>query len=425
MVGLAAGTAWAVSGMQPEAPPATVVVQVTSPPPTVPELTLEQTELPTPPERVTGDSFHRGDQGRSGFVANAGPREVNGYYWRFSTAARIDASPVAYGSNVLVGSADGTFYALDQTTGSESWRMATGGEISAAPGMGQVTLGEGQSAMLALVVSHDGTIRARDAIQVGRPEVWSTPRSLGAAIRSSPVVYENRVAVATSTGVVYGLDLDSGEVVWTYPDAESTDAGLGPVSAALSLDDDGILYVGTEGGELHLVDMADGANLCVFSAGEAITVNPIVADGVVYVPTRGFTIHTLPAGACAGSVPNRLQLYITERAVEIAPAVVGDVMYLPDGRFLYAIDLRPDRESADLWPPSTVAAEGLITAAPVVANDTVYFGSADGVVHAVDATDGSALWTWRTGNTVQGSPAVVDGMVFIASRDGWVYAVGP
>ncbi len=427
VVALAGGTAWAVSEMQLQAPPSTVLVQVTAPPPEEPELTLEQTELSPPVDRVTGDAFYRGDQGRSGFVASAGAREVNGFYWRFSTAARVDASPVAYGSNVLVGSADGTFYALDQTTGTEAWRMSTGGEISAAPGMGRVTLGEGQSAMLALVVSHDGTIRARDAIQAGRPEVWQTPRSLGAAIRSSPVVFEDRVAVATSTGVVYGLDLNTGEIVWTYPDSEEAEAesDLGPISAALSLDEDGVLYVGTEGGELHLVDMVDGSNVCVFTAGEPITVNPIVADGVVYVPTRGFTIHTLPAGACAGSVPNRLQLYVTERAVEIAPAVVGDVMYLADGRFLYAIDLLPDRESADVWPPSTVVADGLITAAPVVANDTVYFGSADGVVHAVDATDGSPLWTWQTGNTVQGSPAVVDGVVFIASRDGWVYAVGP
>jgi len=424
VVVLAAGTAWAVSVMQPDAELSTVVVQVTTPPP---EVTLEQTELPPPANRVSGDAFFRGDQGRSGFVANAGPREVNGYYWKFPTAASIDASPVAYGSVVLVGSTDGTFYALDQTTGTESWRMSTGGAISAAPGMGRVKLGEGQSAMLAFVVSHDGTIRARDAIQEFRPEVWATPRSLGAPIRSSPVVFENLVAVATTTGVVYGLDLDSGEVMWTYPDPEDADAvaDLGPISAALALDENGILYVGTEAGELHLVDMADGSNVCVFNAGDAITVNPIVADGVVYVPTRGFNIHTLPMGACAGSAPNRLPLYITERAVEMAPAIVGDVMYLADGRWLYAIDLRPERESIDVWPPSTVAVGGLITAAPVVANDTVYFGSADGYVHAVDASDGSVQWTWRTGNTVQGSPAVVDGVVFIASRDGWVYAVGP
>jgi outer membrane protein assembly factor BamB len=46
-------------------------------------------------------------------------------------------------------------------------------------------------------------------------------------------------------------------------------------------------------------------------------------------------------------------------------------------------------------------------------------------VHAVDSQTGDLRWQWRTGLTVRGAVAVVEDAVFIASNDGFVYAVGP
>ncbi len=97
-------------------------------------------------------------------------------------------------------------------------------------------------------------------------------------------------------------------------------------------------------------------------------------------------------------------------------------MYLPEGRFLYARNLATNEF---LWAPGTVAvAEAPISAPPVVAGDTVYFASEDGVVHAVDAQTGEKLWTWKTGLHVRSAIAVVDGVVFIAGGDGFIYALG-
>jgi outer membrane protein assembly factor BamB len=129
----------------------------------------------------------------------------------------------------------------------------------------------------------------------------------------------------------------------------------------------------------------------------------------------------LPAGRCDGTVPGRLPFYVTETPVEVAPAIVGDIIYLPDGQYLYSRDLTTNEF---LWPPAKVKADSPISAPPVVAGDVVVFASEDGVVHAVDATDGEALWTWRTGLHVRGSPAVIDGVVFVVSGDGFVYALG-
>ncbi|MFV1961645.1 MAG: PQQ-binding-like beta-propeller repeat protein, partial [Acidimicrobiia bacterium] len=195
------------------------------------------------------------------------------------------------------------------------------------------------------------------------------------------------------------------------------------VSADLTYSE-GVLYVGTQEGIMHIIDVSSKAPelICEFDALAAIEANPLVVDNVVYVGTMGQTVWTLPPGSCEGSVANRQFAYAVDAPVTVAPAIVGDIMYLPEGRFLYARNLATNEF---LWPPGTTAvAEAVISTPPVVTADAVYFGSEDGVVHAVDAQTGELLWRWNTGLQVRSALAVVDGVVFVASGDGFVYALG-
>ena len=51
-------------------------------------------------------------------------------------------------------------------------------------------------------------------------------------------------------------------------------------------------------------------------------------------------------------------------------------------------------------------------------------GSGDGKVYALSASSGSKLWSYTTSNWVYSSPAVVNGVVYVGSQDGNVYALG-
>jgi len=73
---------------------------------------------------------------------------------------------------------------------------------------------------------------------------------------------------------------------------------------------------------------------------------------------------------------------------------------------------------------------GRIRATPAIADGVVYVGSMDGHLYAVDAQSGTEKWKFKTaGNKyfplgeVQSSPAVGDGMVYFGSRDGALYAI--
>jgi len=72
------------------------------------------------------------------------------------------------------------------------------------------------------------------------------------------------------------------------------------------------------------------------------------------------------------------------------------------------------------WSFTTGAA---IHSSPVEVNGTIYFGSQDFRVYAVDADTGEQRWAFKTGSWVQSSPTVADGIVYIGSNDGNLYAI--
>ena len=51
-------------------------------------------------------------------------------------------------------------------------------------------------------------------------------------------------------------------------------------------------------------------------------------------------------------------------------------------------------------------------------------GSPDNKVYALNARTGAKLWSYTTGGEVWSSPAVANGVVYIGSYDGKVYAFG-
>ncbi|MFC6720694.1 PQQ-binding-like beta-propeller repeat protein [Halobacteriaceae archaeon SHR40] len=65
----------------------------------------------------------------------------------------------------------------------------------------------------------------------------------------------------------------------------------------------------------------------------------------------------------------------------------------------------------------------VIDSSPTVVDDTVFIGSWDTSMYALDASDGTELWEFKTAGEIDSAPSVVDGTVFIGSLDGNLYGV--
>lgn len=66
---------------------------------------------------------------------------------------------------------------------------------------------------------------------------------------------------------------------------------------------------------------------------------------------------------------------------------------------------------------------GSVDGSPAVVGGTVFVGNSLGAMCALSAEDGSPLWQFQTGGAVQSSPAVSDGLVAFGSVDGFFYAL--
>jgi len=211
------------------------------------------------------------------------------------------------------------------------------------------------------------------------------------AVRSSPAVTDTRVFVGSGDGGLYALDRTDGRVVWRF------DAG-GAVDASPAVAD-GIVVAATLEGRIFAVEEGSGGIRWSLQTGAALPVN------------------TSPAGGW--------DLWAS------SPVIVGSTVVIgaPDGG-VYSLDLATGKQH---WRTQT---NGRVRATPSVHDGTVVVGSWGGRVYALDLSTGAERWVHRTeGDTldsrkfgfdrraVQSSAAIVNGSVYVGSRDGAIYAL--
>ena len=93
----------------------------------------------------------------------------------------------------------------------------------------------------------------------------------------------------------------------------------------------------------------------------------------------------------------------------VYPAVSGNQVYSVDGSTMIALDVLTGNE---IW---TFNAGGQIDSSPAVVDGYVYFASRDGNVYSRDVTDGSENWTYNSGDEFRFShPAIAGGYLYIS-----------
>lgn len=66
---------------------------------------------------------------------------------------------------------------------------------------------------------------------------------------------------------------------------------------------------------------------------------------------------------------------------------------------------------------------GKVGSSPAVVDGTVYIGSDDKSLYAVDAATGNKRWQFGASGHVKSSPAAADGTVYVGSNDEILHAV--
>jgi len=67
--------------------------------------------------------------------------------------------------------------------------------------------------------------------------------------------------------------------------------------------------------------------------------------------------------------------------------------------------------------------DGAVKSSPAIDDGLVFIGSDDGNIYAIDLRTGHRVWAYETGDAVEAAPCVVDGSVFVGSSDTFLYAI--
>ncbi len=411
-------------------------------------------------------SMFRGDPAHSGVYASAGPRQFHGVKWKFATGFRVVSSPVYVDGVLYFGSDDNNVYAVDAITGLQKWKYTTAGPVPATPAV---------SSGVVYFPSYDSKFYAVDAI-TGKLR-WKTPtggekrfeaKGLDGTqpqnqtfadpydiFLSSPVVANGAVYFGSGDGNLYALDAETGDVRWKFQTGDVVHAS--PAYGA------GTLYFGSWDSYFYAVDASTGKEKWRFHGGEDPLVHnqvgfqssPTIVDGVVYTGCRDSNLYAFDAatGAEKWHFNNQGSWVISSPVV-----IKGKVVFATsDSSLFHALEASTGKP---IYKQDTKA---YVFSSPAVAGDVVYTGVLNGTLEARDLNTGELLWDFRTEasrqnpgwllsagrkfndatlyvsgwrelglaavdrqftlGSIASSPLIVNGVVYVGSTDGYMYAL--
>lgn len=398
-----------------------------------------------------GASMFRGNPAHTGEYPGPAIKNLPVVKWDHEFGDVVATTPAVDEGAVYAATITGSVHRLDANTGEVLWSFDAGGFVYSSPTVadGVLFIGSGMDG--------DGYVNALDT-QTGQ-ERWRF-RARGEVKDSSPTIVENSVFVGTangevsdevSDGYVYALDTTTGEQRWRF----QLDGGVFSSPAVFA----DTIFIGSasvhEGaigdGYVYAVDATTGEERWRFQTNGSVFSSPTVYQGLVFVGSSGGSYDSragiydsLGAGAfyaLDAATGKEHWRFRVDDGIWSSPAVVDDLVVILSGTVseedsgvttVYALDPQSGKERwrfgasgpGTNWMPSS----------PTVVDSIVYFGSegpapegasAGGIVYALDAVTGSELWRIQTEGRVRSSPALMDGVLYIATGgqgSGHVYA---
>ncbi len=223
-------------------------------------------------------------------------------------------------------------------------------------------------------------------------------------IVSRPVVVEGNVIFASADNRVYVLNQRNGKIIFSY----YTQAPIwsSPAYAA------GHIFIGSDDCYLHAINLASGNSSWKIDAGSPIRSTPFIFDDGIYFGSEYGDYYCLDF---RGSIRWRFKA---------KKAVTGSTIAEKNSVFFGSLDANVYALDAKtgwlLW--RTRLGKATIST-PSLSGDYLYIGSTDGNLYCLDTRNGKILWQFETLNQVNGSPLIFHDRVYFGSVDSFIYCI--
>jgi outer membrane protein assembly factor BamB len=379
-----------------------------------------RTPVPTPDDPFPALGF-RSDLLNSGVARSAAPDNPRVFWDRDTGSREIGSTPAVAFGKVFVETMGGMF-ALDAATGGTVWQNVRAKGFS-SPSVFNNSVYVGTS---------NGTVMRMNATM--GTTIWETrllAKTSFSGITSSPKVAFDWVFVGTfnetgGPGDVVALYEGNGTVAWRHP--------TGSIHFSSPAFANGTVYVGVMGfyntttqvsfnppyGVLAL-DAATGGTRWFFPTRGSVAASPAIVGSNLVVPSKDGSVYALDRATGNQVWEARVDAGISSAAVASGTIFVGGGAFGSAGK-VTALDAA---SGSTKW---SFAANGPVQSSITYAAGTIVFATnaANGTVYALDATTGILSWSFEPtpAEYILGSPVVADGLVFVLSDNGHVYALG-
>lgn len=327
--------------------------------------------------------------------------------WIYETGFWILSSPTVVDGVVYIASYDSNLYAIDYFSGEKIWNITLGDVAFATPAVDVAN----KRLYICADLVYGIDIETGEVIwtfQTGSPYNWEI---------SSPVFHNDKVFVGSLDGNMYALNSASGSEIWhfttgTYIGNSREDDSEGWIYGSPTVVDGKVFFsTANEGGnegsayvsKMYALEEETGDVIWVYNFGEGII--PYTGDHSGSGPSVDMDVGT-----------NGL-VFVGNAATIYAFDVEGQ----NDGDNL----LDPDffEEGELVWDYDTPNDGSYIYSTGTHYNGVVFFTCDDSYIYALDEESGNPEWSYQSGGYIFGSVAIADERLYFGSGDRFIYCL--
>jgi len=364
--------------------------------------------------------------------------------WKLALPSWSGATPIIWGNHIFLNVADGDslyLWAVERTKGEPLWKKLLGGgnhkerkQNMSSPS--PVTDGKG-----VYVMTGTGSFKGFD---FNGNELWARDIQkdygrfgLNWGYASSPLLYEDSLYVqvlhgmkTTDPSYLLRVDKKTGQTIWrverpTKAIRESPDSYATPTLLRYGNNVE-IVVLGGDCVTGH--DPATGKELWRGNGlnpdnnpNYRVIASPVVADGVVYAPTRERPLTAFRSGG-RGDITETHRLWAFRNGPDVPTPV-------SDGKYFYAVNDRGilwclDAKTGEEFYGQQRLKSGTYSSSPVLADGKLYISNEEGLTTVVKA---GPKFEMLAENPLEdyclSSPAISDGQIFIRTAQ-HLYCIG-
>jgi outer membrane protein assembly factor BamB len=364
--------------------------------------------------------------------------------WKLAMPGLSGSTPIIWGDKIFLNVAEGdnlSLWCVDRKQGTALWKKPLGGGNTKMRKQNMSSPSPVTDGKSVYVMTGTGVLKGFDF--TGK-EIWSRDIQkdygqfgLNWGYASSPLLFEDALFVQVLHGMktdeasyILRVDKKTGKTVWRVerptnairesPDSYTTPALLrhaGRVEIVITGGDCVTGHDPADGRELWRVNGLNPDNHPFYR----IVASPVIADGIIYAPTRVKPLLAIKAGG-RGDVTSSHKLWAFQNGPDVPTPVT-------DGKYFYIVDDRGvmwclDAKSGEvIWGQQRIK-PGTYSASPVLADGKIYVTSEDGITTVVKAGPKFEVLAENNLNDYcLSSPAISDGQIFIRTTQ-HLYCIG-